>query len=315
MVRFCSCSVLLVLSLLASSCKREPSPPVPSVPVKTSRREFQVKGVVLAVNLKGKEVEVRHEEIPGYMEAMTMPFPVKDTNELAGLEPGTRVSFRLIDAGKEGWIDQIRKLATPSTNGVTTSLEATSGSAATTVVRPARDVEPLNVGDALPDYHFTNQFGKAFSTSDFKGQALAITFLFTRCPFPNFCPRMANNFAEAQQKLLAQTNAPGNWRLLTVSFDPEFDKPEVLKTYAQAHQCDPAHWTFATGDLADITAIGEQFGLQFWHDSSGSISHNLRTIVVDPAGKVQRVFEGNNWTSDELAGEMVRAAKGGTGPH
>src|SRR5690348_11541506 len=118
MVRLCSCSAVLMLSLLVCSCKREPPPPVPSVPEQASRREFQVQGVVLAVNLKGKEVEIRHEEIPGYMAAMTMPFPVKDTNELAGLEPGARVSFRLIDAGKEGWIDQIRKAAPLSTNGV-----------------------------------------------------------------------------------------------------------------------------------------------------------------------------------------------------
>ena len=102
--------------------------------------------------------------------------------------------------------------------------------------------------------------------------------------------------------------APTNWHLLTVSFDPEFDTPAVLKAYAGLYKYEPERWTFATGDLMDITAIGEQFGLAFWHDETGSISHNLRTIVIDASGRVQKVFEGNKWTSDELVEEMVKAA-------
>jgi protein SCO1/2 len=103
-------------------------------------------------------------------------------------------------------------------------------------------------------------------------------------------------------------NAPTNWHLLTISFDPEFDKPEVLKGYARMFKYEPEHWTFATGELIGITAIGEQFGLAFWHDETGSISHNLRTVVVDAAGKVQKIFQGNQWTSAELVAEMVQAA-------
>src|ERR1044071_1093230 len=127
-------------------------------------------------------------------------------------------------------------------------------------------VQPLGLGELLPEYHFTNQLGQPFSTAQFKGRALAITFLFTRCPFPTFCPRMVNQFAEAQQKLLAMSPEPANWHLLTISFDPEFDTPPVLKTYAQSHHYEPSRWTFATGELSDIEAFGEQFGLTFWPD-------------------------------------------------
>jgi len=227
-----------------------------------------------------------------------MPFDVKDTNELAGLAPGDSVVFRMIVTDTEGWIEQIRKLG--STNSV-----PTAGN-----FRLVRDVEPLNIGDRLPEYHFTNQLGQAFSTADFKGQALAITFLFTRCPFPTFCPKMANDFSETQQSLISAGNFT-NWHLLTVSFDPEFDKPVVLKSYAERYHYDPAHWTFATGDLVEITAIAEQCGLNFWHDETGSISHNLRTVVFDASGRLQKIFTGNTWKTEELVAEMTQAAKAG----
>lgn len=291
---------VVLLAVLAVSCQRsdDTSPsPRSAAHLSTNRQVFQVKGVVQAVRPARKEVEIRHEAVPGYMPAMTMPFDVRDTNELAGLEPGQPVSFRLTVTDTEGWIDQIHKLGPPTNTPPTTG-----------PFRQVRDVEPLQTGEALPEYHFINQLGQPISTKQFMGQALAITFLFTRCPYPNFCPRMANNFEAAQQKLLALANGPTNWQLLTISFDPEFDKPAVLKAYADAHHCDPTHWTFATGELIDITAIAEQFGLAFWHDETGSISHNLRTAVIDATGRVRKIFEGNNWTSDELVQEMVKAA-------
>ena len=285
---------------LTTSCDRPPETGAAQpIHANTNRQIFQVKGVIIALKPEAREVEIKHEAIPGYMPAMTMPFEVKDTNELTGLQAGDAVSFRMIVTDREGWIEQIRKTGRPATaNRPTTSAP----------VRIIRDVEPLNLGDLLPEYHFTNQFGQSISTGQFKGQALAINFLFTRCPFPAFCPLTAHNFTETQQKLLARANGPKNWHLLTISFDPEFDTPAVLKAYAELYKYDPQRWTFATGDLMDITAIGEQFGLAFWHDETGSISHNLRTIVIDASGRVQKVFEGNKWTSDELVEEMVKAA-------
>jgi len=138
---------------------------------------------------------------------------------------------------------------------------------------------------------------------------LAINFLFTRCPFPTFCPLTANNFAEAQKKLSQAANRTTNWHLLTISFDPEFDKPAVLKAYGEHYNYDPTHWTLVTGELTDITAIAEQFGQTFWNDETGSISHNLRTAVVSASGRVQKLIVGNKWTSEELAAELVEAAR------
>ena len=262
----------------------------------TNQQIFQVKGVVVEVKPREASVKIKHEAVPDYMPAMTMPFDVKDTNELAGLEAGDPVSFRLLVRDMESWIDHIQK------TGPKTNLPPTTGP-----FRRVRDVEPLNEGDLLPEYQFTNQLGKIFSTKDFQGGALAIEFLFTRCPLPNFCPFLANTFAEAQKQLLALPNAPTNWHLLTLSFDPEFDTPAVLKNYSDAHGADAAHWTFATGEPIDLSAIGEQFGLLVSRDENNSISHNLRAVVIDASGRVRKIFIGNEWKADELVIEMLKA--------
>ena len=263
---------------------------------------FQVKGVVREVLPDRKRVKIEHEKIPDYMDAMTMTFDVKDAKELAGLTPGDEVTFRMVVAEKDGWVEQIKK------TGVTTPIVISAPGD----FRPVREVDPLKVGDVMPDYHFTNELGQPVSLSDFKGQALAISFMFTRCPFPTFCPRMSDNFSQAQNKLLATPHGPTNWHLLTISFDPQFDKPAILKEYAKRFQADPKHWSFATGDLIDVTAITEQFGLLFWRPNPAEpagISHNLRTVVIDAEGRVQKIFPENVWKVSDLVAEIVKAAR------
>lgn len=299
--------VWLVLAMLATSCSREPSvvaveaPPATSpVTSQPTQQVFQVKGVVVEVMPAEKSVRIKHEAIPDYMPAMTMPFEVRDTNELTGLQIGDTVLFRMTVTETDGWIDQIQKLLLPRTN----TLPSVPG------LRFSRDVEPLNVGDPMPDYRFTNQLGQTISLSQFRGQALAFTFIFTRCPYPTFCPLVSNNFRQAQDTLLKMPNAPTNWHLLTISFDPEWDTPERLKNYATGMRHDPAHWSFVTGDLVDVTAIAEQVGLYFAREPDGvGISHNLRTVVVDAQGRVQNIIPENKWTAAELVAELVKAAQ------
>lgn len=291
------------------SCKTERSADTLSVPAvansQTSTQTFQVKGLVVELDPDGRTVKIKHEEIPGYMDAMTMPFEARPASELNGLAAGDTVAFRMSVTETDGWINQIQKLASaPAAAPVTNTLPTTGR------FRVVRDVEPLNEGDLMPDYHFTNQLGQAVSLSQFRGQALAITFIFTRCPFPLFCPLMSRNFEEVQKKLQAQPNAPTNWHLLTISFDPDYDTPPRLKGYARQYNADPAHWSFLTGALIDITAIAEQCGLLFWRESeSVNISHNLRTVVLDPQGRVQKILADNKWTSEQLAQEILKAAQ------
>src|SRR5580765_7077858 len=169
--------VTLLLAFVVASCDKTPLPTEASSQTKTNLQIFQVKGVVVSLAADGKAVEIKHEEIPGYMGAMTMDFETRDTNELRGLAAGESISFRMLVTGKDGWIDQIKKLDAAKADPTTVLPNG---------IRITRDVEPLEVGDLLPEYRFTNQLGQPFSTADFKGQALAITFIFTRCPFPTF---------------------------------------------------------------------------------------------------------------------------------
>jgi len=245
-----------------------------------------------------KKVKIEHEEIPGYMQKMTMLFDVKDAKELADLQPNDPISFRMIVTEDDGWIDQIKKTGSPSTS----PLSAEN-------LRRTREVEPLAVGDQMPDYRFTNQLGQVVRLSDFKGQAYAITFIFTRCPFPTFCPQLSKSFQQAQAALEASSNGPTNWHLFSITIDPQFDTTAVLQNYAQRYHANPKHWSFLTGELIDIDAIGEQFGLQFWRPSPDALpNHNVRTVVVDAAGKVQWITPENEWKPEALAEQIVKAA-------
>jgi protein SCO1/2 len=295
--------VALGLAGTGLSCRQDraavPPPPTAVVPA-TNPHLYQVKGVVKELEPEKRKVKITHEEIPGYMEAMTMLFDVKDARELEGLQPGDTVSFRMIVTEADGWIDQVKKIDGPRTPLPTTD---------PAIFRRVREVDPLVVGDALPDYTFTNSAGQVVRLSDYKGQALAFTFIFTRCPFPTFCPRLNADFAEAQAKLKSLPDGPTNWHLLSITIDPAYDTPQRLAEYATLYHPDTAHWDFVTGDLTDITAIGEQFGLQFWREKPNEpINHNVRTVVVDAAGRVQWVTSDNEWKPDLLVEQILKAA-------
>jgi protein SCO1 len=263
---------------------------------------FIVKGVVKELEPDGKTAVIRHEAIPGYMEAMTMPFEVRDTNLLHGLKPGDTISFALDVTPSEGWIQALTKLesAAPETSAPATNAETKP------VMHVSRALEPLDEGDPLPDYHFTNELGEPVRLSEFKGQVLAFTFFFTSCPFPDYCPRMTSNFGKAEKQLEALTNAPARWHLLSISFDPARDTPAKLATYARNAEYDKSHWSFLTGDEDQISGLAEQIGENYWREE-GSIGHNLRTVVVDASGHIRKIIPGNKWTVEEFVKDMVEA--------
>lgn len=287
------------------------SPPAPvaiatgSPATSTNLQTFFVRGEVKEFKPDGRTVVIDHEEIPNYMAKMVMPFKVKDTNQLAGLGTNDQIHFRFNVAEFESWIDQITKTGTAPAPVADPNRKN---------FRLVREVEVLKEGDALPAYTFTDQRGQPFRTADFKGRALALTFIFTRCPVPDFCPRMSLRFAQADKQLRALASDPVNYHLLSLSFDVDHDTPPVLQNYANTvkaqHGADLGRWTFATGKLIDIDDITERFGLVFPRDPEKPVfNHNLRTVVIDAAGKVQKIFIGNDWKADELVAELVKAAK------
>ena len=254
----------------------------------STTQNFVVKGVVQKLDSTGNTIVIRHDAIPNYMPAMTMPFQTSDTNILRGLQPGDVIEFHLVVTPKEGWIDAITNLHLNV---------KTTGEGPPPEISPA--LEPLDPGDLLPDYHFTNELGQPVSLRQFRGQTLVFTFFFTSCPFPDFCPRMTSNFAETEQTLEQMPNAPAPWHLLSISFDPATDTPGRLLAYAQRAHYDPSHWSFLTGDPRQIAALSDQLGEYFWHEG-GTTAHNLRTVVVDPLGRIRRIFAGNKWTVHDL---------------
>jgi protein SCO1 len=304
---------LTALCLVSSGCHTDrpaaaatppvtaPAPAAEPAPAQTKVQTFQVRGVVREVQEGGKVAVIRHEEISGYMAAMTMSFDVKEPVEMAEVHPGDKVSFRLTVTDTDGWIDQIRVLERGAANDAKPVVPE---------VRVVREVEELEEGDVMPDYPFVTESRRPIRLSDFRGQALGLTFIYTRCPYPTFCPRQTRQFAEAMERLSKALPGPAKrWHLLSISFDPAYDTPAVLYRYAQQHGYDPAWWNFCTGEMIEIDAITEQLGMIFARDGEG-FSHNVRTVVITPDGHVQKMFIGNQWTTEEFVAEMVKAAGG-----
>ena len=286
-----------ILALALTACRKEK--PEAEAEGEEVPREYEVRGVVRKINADRNQLVVKHEEIVGFMPAMTMPFDVRPTNEMSKVKPGDRIAFRMLITTNDGWIDHIRVLG-KDTNATTEP----------SPVRIAKTVPLLAAGDVLPDYVLTNELGKTIHLSGFRGQVLAFTFIFTRCPYPDFCPRMTDHFSRTLKKLAATPGSPTNVHLLSVSFDPVHDSPELLLAYAERYAYDPAKWSLATGGWDQLEALTGHFGLIFSRDvPPEKMEHNLRTVIVRPSGKIQAVINSNEWEVDDLLKEIAAAAK------
>jgi protein SCO1/2 len=280
------------LFLAVVGCK--PNSSVPANPP-AANQTFAVRGVIQQIPPDHRHATIKHEKIPGYMAAMTMDFSVKDTNALNGFAAGDEISFTLVVTEDDDWIENLKR--TGKVGGI-------SGPPGWRAVEPE-----LNVGDTLPDYEFTSETGQAVKFSDFRGRAVAFTFFFTSCPLPEYCPRMNRNFTEARKILLADTNAPANWEFLSISFDSSFDTPQILTGYANFYRGTNAdRWLFAVAATNTLASLAPKVDLNFWREN-GSITHNLRTVVLDGGGKIFKQFDGNDWTPQDLADAIRSAAK------
>ena len=253
---------------------------------------YAVTGVIKEIKLDDHRVIIRHDEITNYMVAMTMPFTVRDTNELFGLSAGDRVSFSLLVTEEDSWIEQLTKIG---------RIAETTPSALTNAAIVLSNQVPLL------DYKFTNELGRTVSFNDFKGQAVAFTFFFTRCPLPEYCPRLMKNFVGASQKLRALPDAPTNWHFLAITFDPAFDTPDILRNYAQYYQYDSNRWSFLTGDSNRIAELAQASGVHYEPDGA-FFNHNFRTLVLDAASQLQMNFPIGGNLSDALVEEILKAA-------
>ena len=259
-----------------------------------TERFFQGRGVVRELRLDRKEVVIKHEAIPNYMDAMVMAFSVKDEGLLKGVAVGDTVSFTLRVTDKEDRVEVLKVLARGAASAA-----------------PLPKLQPVRVGTVLDfkGIKLLDQDGKPFLLEHTRGRPLALTFFFTRCAAPKMCPLLAANFAGVQQLLAAETSTAPAPLLVSVSIDPLNDKPDVLNRYAKAHGADPAFWRLATGELFQIDRLALLCGVDFW-DEKGTLTHTTRTLVIGPSGDVFRVFRDNSWSPREMAKALRLAAKG-----
>jgi protein SCO1/2 len=218
------------------------------------------------------------------MEAMVMPFDVRGSDQLEGVRPGDRVSFRLVVRKDGSQIDRIRLL---------TAAPADSG----TVMTPATSTL-VPIGSAVPNFSLIDQHASPLTLAALKGQVVVVTFIYTRCPLPDYCPRMITNLAAVRERFRARLGK--DLALLTVTFDPQYDTPERLAAFAKAQRADVDGWYFLTGDAAGIKQVCDAFGVEYWPDS-GLITHTLQTAVIDRDGRLAAAVEGKDFSGRQIA--------------
>ncbi|MEK6283565.1 MAG: SCO family protein [Acidobacteriota bacterium] len=282
-------SVILILATVTASaligCKRQPT-------LSANAKRFDLKGKVVSVEKSQYTVTIAHEDIKDYMPAMTMPFKVKDNWVFEVVKPGDRVGAAYIVDGANSWLEEV-----VITNEISDTASPVSGSA----------VEP-KPGDEMPNYRLINQDGKAIKVHDYKGKALLLTFIFTRCQDPEQCTLMSTNFAALNRELQKQPALYDQTHLLSISFDPEYDTPKVLRSYGAAYTGKYTeetfdHWEFASGSADEVRGIAQYFGLRYYKDEQSGkdqMIHSLRTAVIGPDSKIVKIYRGNEWKPDEI---------------
>jgi protein SCO1/2 len=247
---------------------------------------------VVSVDKEHRQVTIAHEEIPGYMTAMTMPFNLKDDWPLGVLAPGQQLTASLVVQGDRSWLEEVTiTQKSPDTSSVPSAVEP----------------EP---GAEVPDFTLVDQDGRRISLHDYRGRALLITFIYTRCPLPEYCPLMSSNFRRIHDAMRTDAQLTRKVQLLTVSFDPEYDTSDVLQQYGRGYIAGGEtfdNWVFASGSVQEVKAITTYFGLSYWQET-GQIVHSLRTALISPDGKLVRLYRGNEWKPAEVLGELRKIA-------
>jgi protein SCO1/2 len=275
----------LCLTLAVAACSQAPE-----------RRTFTLQGQVQSIDAPRKLVVVKHEEIKGFMPAMTMPYEVRDEKILEGLKPGDLVKATLVVVSNGAYVSMILKVGDAPLEKPPAEAPAPPASSGFELLKP---------GEAVPDATFVDQDGKKRHFGEFKGSRVALTFIYTKCPLPTFCPLMDRHFAAIQKTMKADAALNGA-HLVTVSFDPVTDTPPVLKSHAKTLDADLTRWTFLTGDRDEIDQFGARFGVSVSRalNDARDITHNLRTAIINADGTLAKVYIGNDWTPDQVVADL-----------
>jgi len=290
--RFSLClSALLALSALiaVNGCRRNSTPPAHSA---AGEKTYHIRGVVVSTDAAKGTVTLDTDAIPGFMQAMIMPYTLKNPGIIGELHPGDTLTADLFTSNAESALDNIVIVDQARAD-----------------YKPPIQYKPLNPGDPVPDFKLLNQSSKLIHIAQFRGKVLLVTFIYTRCPLANYCPRMSRNFAEIDKALAADPALYAKTHLLSVSFDPTYDTPAVLRSYGGSYtgrytQEKFTHWDFAAPPGKELPNVLHFFLIGAIPEKDRTITHSLSTIVIDPHGRIYKWYPTNDWTPDQLLADV-----------
>ena len=256
----------------------------------TQERRFALRGTVVSIDRPQQRIVVDHQDIPGFMAAMAMPYPVAEPSLLDAAAPGDQITADVVVTDTSARLENIVvvKKAEPTPGGN---------------LRPSQPVEKA------PNFQFVNQDGKRIQLDQYRGKAVLLTFIYTRCPLADYCPLASHNFAQIEQALAKNPAAYAKTHLLSISFDSDYDTPEVLRNYSRAFMAKPAfdHWEFATIPKASRAEVARFFNL-FLVEEEGQFTHSMKAALIAPDGTIQRWYSGNEWKPAEVLAELTESA-------
>jgi protein SCO1/2 len=279
----------LLVCLVVSSCTSKSKAPEAS----NAAQRYELKGKIVSADQANHRVTIQHETIKGYMEAMTMPFTLLDDWVYPELKPGAQIQATLVVDQGRSWIE----------NPIVTNVDPNfAGKTEESGVEPAPGAE-------TPDFTLVNQDGAKIQFNQYRGKAVVLTFIYTRCPLPDYCPLMTQNFVTLDREIQKNPALRDKTHLLSVTVDPDYDNPKVLREYGARYLGSNKEgfkrWEFATGSPEEIKTIAKFFGLNYWQEKD-QIIHGLRTAIIAPDGKVVKVFRGNDWKPEDVLQELEK---------
>lgn len=287
--------------LIASGCRSKQSSPSANSASTANAKVYPLRGTVVSTDPSKGEITVDHQAIPGFMEAMTMPYKLKNPSIISELHPGDRITADVLvssSPNEDVVLDHIVVVAQAKPD-----------------YKPAVTYHVPTKGDDVPDFKLINQDDKKLNLHKFQGKALLITFIYTRCPLADFCPRVSRNFAEVDKSLASDPALYGRTHLMSISFDPDYDTPKVLKSYGGAYTGKYTkekfeHWDFAVPSRTDLLEMAKFFNLGITPEKNNTITHSLSTTLIAPDGKVYRFYPGNEWTPDQVLADVKQVLSG-----
>lgn len=293
--------VLLLAASLAgcfagiAGCHRAPSG---SSQTAAGVKQYKVRGVVVSTDAVKGQVTVDSEAIPGFMEAMIMPYTLKQPNIITELHPGDTITATLTVSRDGDLLDEIDVIAQAKAD-----------------YKPPVSYRELNPGDAVPDFKLLNEKNRLIHISQFRGKVLLMTFIYTRCPLADYCVRMSRNFAHLDKMLAADPGLYAKTHLLSVSFDPEYDTPAVLRSYGGAYTGNYTketfeHWDFAAPPQPELEKILNFFLVGVTPEKDKTLTHSLSTLVITPDGKIYKWYPTNDWTPEQIFTDVKELVAG-----